>query len=256
MNGRDQRTSEAPEKYAVGQPVSRKEDPILVQGQGRYTDDVDLPGQVYAVMVRSSVAHGLIKSIDTKAARAMPGVLAVYTAADLDAAGYGSIKCIVVFPNRDGSPIRKPERKSLAGDKVRFVGDPVAAVIAETRAIAELAAEAVVVDIEELPAVTRASDAARPDAPQLYDDVPGNVALDYYYGDGDAVAEAFAAAAHVTRLDVINNRLVVASMEPRGILADYDGDRWTVHIGCQGAFGMRNSPSASRSKRPLPIATS
>jgi carbon-monoxide dehydrogenase large subunit len=241
MNGRDQRTSDAPEKYAVGQPVSRKEDPILVQGQGRYTDDVSLPGQVHAVMVRSSVAHGLIKSIDTAPARAMPGVLAVYTAADLDAAGYGSIKCIVAFPNRDGSPIRKPERKSLARDKVRFVGDPVAAVIAETPAIAEAATEAVIVDIEALPAVTRASEAARPDAPQLYHDVPGNVALDYYYGDGDKVAEAFANAAHVTRLDVINNRLVVASMEPRGIVADYDGDRWTVHIGCQGAFGMRNS---------------
>jgi carbon-monoxide dehydrogenase large subunit len=241
MNGRDQQTSDAPEKYGIGQPVSRKEDPILVQGQGRYTDDVNLPGQVYAVMVRSSVAHGLLKSIDTEAARAMPGVLAVYTAADLDGAGYGSIKCIVAFPNRDGSPIRKPERRSLAGDKVRFVGDPVVAVIAETPAIAEAAAEAVIVDIDELPAVTRASDAARPDAPQLYDDVPGNVALDYYYGDGDAVAEAFARAAHVTRLDVINNRLVVASMEPRGIVADYDGGRWTVHIGCQGAFGMRNN---------------
>lgn len=233
--------NDAPEKYAVGQPVSRKEDPILVQGQGRYTDDVNLPGQAYAAMVRSTVAHGVIKSIDTEAARAMPGVLAVYTAADLDAAGYGNIKCIVAFPNRDGSPIRIPERKSLAGDKVRFVGDPVAAVIAETRDIAEAAAEAVIVDIDELPAVTRASEAAQPGAPQLFDDVPGNVALDYYYGDGDKVAEAFAGAAHVTRLDVINNRLVVASMEPRGLVADHDGDRWTVHIGCQGAFGMRNS---------------
>jgi aerobic carbon-monoxide dehydrogenase large subunit len=240
MNVRAQNSGDELAKYGIGQPVSRKEDPILVQGKGRYTDDVNLPGQAYAAMVRSSVAHGVIKSIDTNAALEMPGVLAAYTAADLDAAGYGTLKCIVAFPNRDGSPIRKPERKALAGDKVRFVGDPVAVVIAETQAIAQDAVEAVFVEIDGLPAVTRASDAAKSGAPQLYDDIPGNVALDYYYGDGDAVAEAFSKAAHVTRLDVINNRLVVASMEPRGILADWDADRWTVHVGCQGAFGMRN----------------
>ncbi len=244
MNANDVSNGNGPAKYGIGQPVSRKEDPILVQGQGRYTDDVNLPGQAYAAMVRSSIAHGVIKSIDTSAAITMPGVLAVYTAADLDAAGYGAIPCIVAFPNRDGSPIRKPERRALAGDKVRFVGDPVAVVIAETQAIAQDAAEAVFVDIDELPAVTRASEAAKPDAPQLYDDIPGNVALDYYYGDGDAVAAAFSKAAHVTRLNIVNNRLVVASMEPRGILADWDGDRWTVHIGCQGAFGMRNGLAA------------
>ena len=116
-------------------------------------------------------------------ARLMPGVLAVYTADDLDAAGYGGLKCIVEFPNRDGTPIRKPVRKALAKDKVRFVGDPVVAVIAETAAIAQDAAEAVILDIEELPAVTRGSEADRPGAPQLYDDVPNNIALDYHYGD-------------------------------------------------------------------------
>lgn len=243
MSASDDLNPDMPSKYAVGQPVSRKEDPILVQGQGRYTDDINLPGQVYAAMVRSTVAHGIIKNIDIEAVRVMPGVLAVYTAADLDAAGYKGMKCNVAFPNRDGTPIRKPERKALASDKVRFVGDPVAVVIAESRALAQDAAEAVTVDIEELPAVTRASDAAKPGAPQLYDDVPGNVALDYYYGDTEKVAEAFDKAAHVTRLDIFNNRLVVASMEPRGLLADFDSEsrRWTVHIGCQGAFGMRNS---------------
>ena len=243
MSASQDLNSDMPSKYAVGQPVSRKEDPILVQGHGRYTDDINASGQVYAAMVRSAVAHGVIKSIDTEAARAMPGVLAVYTAADLDTAGYKGMKCNVAFPNRDGTPIRKPERKALASDKVRFVGDPVAVVIAESPAMAQDAVEAVNIDIEELPAVTRASDATKPGAPQLYDDVPGNVALDYYYGDAEKVAEAFGKAAHVTRLEVVNNRLVVASMEPRGLIAEYDAEsrRWTVHIGCQGAFGMRNS---------------
>jgi len=232
-----------PAKFAVGQPVSRNEDPILVQGQGRYTDDVKVPGQVYAAMVTSSVAHGIIKAIDTEPARSMPGVLAVYTGEDLDAAGYGAIKCIIDVPTRDGSPMRKPVRKAFARDKVRFVGDPVAMVIAETAVAAQDAAEAVVLDIDELPAVTRASAAGSKDAPQLYDDVPGNLIADYYFGDAEKVAAAFAKAAHVARLDLVNNRLVVASMEPRGILAQYDQDsgRFTVNIGCQGAFGMRNN---------------
>jgi carbon-monoxide dehydrogenase large subunit len=230
------------QKYAVGQPVYRKEDPTLVQGKGRYTDDVNLPGQVYAAIVRSAVAHGVIKGIDTDAAREMPGVLAIYTAADLDAAGYGSLKCIVDFPNKDGSPIRKPVRKALAGDKVRFVGDPVACVVAESRAQAQDAAEAVVVDIDELPAVTKGSEAFKPGAPLLYDEVPNNCILDYYHGDGEKVAEAFAKAAHVAKLELINNRLVIASMEPRGAIAEYDpaGGKFTMHMGCQGAFGMRN----------------
>lgn len=243
MNARDDVASNAPSKFAVGQPVSRKEDPILVQGYGRYTDDVNLFDQAYAVMVRSSVAHGVIKSIDTEPARNMLGVLAVYTAADLDAAGYNGIKCIVEFPNRDGSPIRKPERKALAGDKVRFVGDPVAVVIAETLAVAEEAAEAVVVDFEHLPVVTNVKEAYAPGAPQLYDDIPNNLVLDFHYGDSKKVATAFAKAAHVIRLDLINNRLVVAAMEPRGLIASYDkdADRWTVNIGCQGVFGMRKN---------------
>jgi carbon-monoxide dehydrogenase large subunit len=226
-------------KYGIGQPVRRTEDPILVQGQGRYTDDLTLPGQAYAVFVRSRNGHGIIKAIDTAAAKAMPGVLAIYTGADL--ASYGTLKCAVPFKNRDGSEMKKPARPSMPSDKVRFVGDPIAVVIAKTVAQAKDAAEAVEVDIETLPSVTQASEAAKPGAPQLYDDVPGNVALDYLYGEPEKVAEAFAKAAHVTKLHLVNSRLVVNAMEPRSAIASFDkaSGRYTMNIGCQGAFGMK-----------------
>src|ERR1700688_3318256 len=163
------------EKFAVGQSVPRKEDPMLLRGQGHYTDDIALPGQAYAVMVRSQNAHGVIRSIDTQAALKMPGVLGVYTSADLQ--GYGPLKCVVPFNNRDGSPMKKPLREALAKDKVRYVGDPLAFVVAETVLQAKDAAESVTVDIEALPSVTSAEDAAKDGAPVLYDDVPNNVAL-------------------------------------------------------------------------------
>ena len=134
------------ERFAVGQAVPRSEDPMLLRGRGRYTDDINLPGQAYAVMVRSRNGHGLIRAIRTEAARKMPGVLAVYTAADLE--GYGPLKCSVPLKNRDGSPMKRPWRGALAKDKVRYVGDPVACVIAETVLAAKDAAEAVEVDIE------------------------------------------------------------------------------------------------------------
>src|SRR3989475_434340 len=241
MNFRDE-PQWALQKFGVGQPVRRSEDPKLVRGEGRYTDDVNLPAQAYAVMVRSERAHGIIRNIDASAASAMPGVLAVYTGADLAAAGYGGLKCLPPLKNRDGTPMKKPTRPALPTDKVRFVGDPIACVIAESVAQAKDAAEAIVVDIEALPAVTKASEAAKPGAPQLYDDVPGNVALDYLYGDPEKVEEAFAKAAHVTRLDLINNRLVVSAMEPRAAVGAYDaaGGRFTLHVGCQGAFGMKS----------------
>src|SRR5437588_5745416 len=130
MNLQDDAHSLALMKFGIGQSVPRSEDPVLLRGQGCYTDDIKLPGEAYAVMVRSRVAHGTIKSIDTAAARAMPGVLAVYTGADL--VQYGTLKCIVPFNNRDGSPMNKPARPALASDKVRFVGDPVACVVAES----------------------------------------------------------------------------------------------------------------------------
>src|SRR6266446_4865493 len=230
------------DRFAIGQPVPRSEDPVLLRGEGHYADDVSLPGQAYAVMVRSGHAHGIIRGIGAAAARGMPGILGVYTAADLAAAGIGPLPPRQVMNNRDGTPMLSPPRYALATDKVVYVGDPIAAVIAETAAAAKDAAEAVVVDIDPLPAVTSPRAAAAPGAPLLYDDVPGNVGLDFHYGDSEKVAEAFAAAAHVTRLELRNNRIVVNAMEPRAAVAQYDPERqhWTLHIGSQGVFGFRN----------------
>ncbi|MBS0640083.1 MAG: xanthine dehydrogenase family protein molybdopterin-binding subunit [Acetobacteraceae bacterium] len=241
MNAPIDLTQYAEEKYAVGQPVPRKEDPTLLRGQGRYTDDINLSGQVYAVMVRSPYAHGVIRSIDTGAAKAMPGVLAVLTGADLVAAGMGNMPSGMSFKMRDGGDMPKPTQTILTTDKVRFVGDPIALVVAETRKQARDAAEAVMPDIDPLPAVTEASDAAAPGAPALFEATPGNVILDFHHGDGEAVAAAFAKAAHVTRLKILNSRVVVAPMEPRSAIGEYDPatERWTLRLGSQGVFGMR-----------------
>ncbi len=226
----------------MGQPVPRKEDPTLLRGEGRYSDDFHLPGQAHAVMVRSRIAHGTLGSIDTDAAKAMPGVLAVYTGADLLAAGYGRMPVGVVFRNRDGSEMRQPKQHPLTTSKVRFVGDPVAVVVAETPKQAKDAAESVFPDIDALPAVTDARSAAEAGAPSVHDDVPGNLVLDFHYGDPAEVEAAFARAAHVTSLTMRNNRIVVCPMEPRSAIGEYDAaaDRWTLRLGCQGVFGMRN----------------
>ncbi len=234
-------TALASMKFGVGQPVSRKEDPTLLRGQGRYTDDINLAGQAYAVMVRSKVAHGILKAIDGRQALSMPGVLAILTNADLEAAGFGPLKCAMNIPARDGSPMKTPPRPSLAKGKVRFVGEAVACVVAETAAQARDAAEAVELDIEELSAVTSPADALKPGAPQIHEAAPGNLALDFHYGDAEAVKKAFAAAAHVTRLEINSNRIVVNAMEPRSAIGSYDPgtERWTLHVGCQGVMGIR-----------------
>jgi len=228
-------------KFGVGQPVRRSEDPKLVRGEGCYTDDLSRAGQAYAVMVRSRDAHGTIRSIDTAAAKAMPGVLAVCTAADLSA--YGPLKCNLPLKNRDGSPIRYTPRRALTGDKVRFVGDPVACVVAETVTQAKDAAEAVTVDIEPLPVVLKPADAVKPGASLVFDAVPNNIALDFHYGDAAKVAEAFARAKHVTRLETSNQRMVVNAMEPRSAIGEYDktDSKWTLYSSSQGVHGMKTS---------------
>ena len=228
-------------KFGVGQPVPRSEDPKLVRGEGCYTDDLSRAGQAYAVMVRGRDAHGTIRSIDTAAAKAMPGVLAVCTAADLSA--YGPLKCNLPLKNRDGSPMRYTPRPALAGDKVRFVGDPVACVIAETVAQAKDAAEAVTVDVEPLPVVLKPADAVKPGASLVFDAVPNNIALDFHYGDAAKVAEAFARAKHVTRLETSNQRMVVNAMEPRSAIGEYDktDSKWTLYSSSQGVHGMKTS---------------
>jgi carbon-monoxide dehydrogenase large subunit len=231
------------QKFGVGQPVRRKEDDTLVRGKGTYTDDINLPGQAYAWIVRSTHAHGLIKGVDTETARNMPGVLGIWTGKDLASAGYNPFTCGLPMKSRDGSPLLQTNRLPLMTDKVRFVGDPVAFVVAETLAQAREAGEAVVVDIAPLPSVTSAEDAAKPGAPQLYDNIPNNVALDYHAGDDAAIDAAFAKAAHVTRLDIVNTRLAVVAMEPRAGLASYDKktQRFTIEVPTQGVAGNRTS---------------
>ncbi|WP_245513009.1 xanthine dehydrogenase family protein molybdopterin-binding subunit [Enterovirga rhinocerotis] len=227
-------------KFGIGQPVHRREDPTLVQGHGRYTDDVQVEGQVYAAFVRSPYAHGVIRSVDLDAAREMPGVLAVYGAQDL--AHYGDFPNVTAFKNRDGSAMLKPKRKPFAADRVRFVGDPVAFVVAETLVEAREAAEAVAIEIDPLPAVPTARDAVAEGAPSLYDEIPGNVFLDYQYGDAEGVEAGIAKAAHVTKLAIDSHRLVINPLEPRSAIGEWDPEqeKYTLTAGSQGAFGMRN----------------
>ena len=226
-------------KNLIGESIPRVEDPALLRGEGRYTDDVNEPNQAYAYIVRSPHAHGILKNVRTEEARKMKGVLAIYTAQDL--AAYGPHKCALDFKQRDGSAMKKPIRKSLAGDKVRFVGDPIACVVAETYVQAKDAAEAVELDIEPLDAVSKASEAAKPGAPQLYDDVPNNVCVDFLWGDPAKVAEGFAKAAHVTKLSLRNTRVVVAAMEPRAGICAYDkaSGKYTLTVPGQGVWGQK-----------------
>ena len=203
-----------------------------------------LPQMTQAFVLRSPAAHALIKRIDTTAARDMPGVLFVATGEDVHADGIGDIPCAVPLNNRDGTPRHDTPRPALALGKVRHVGQPVALVVAETLSAARDAAEAIDIEYETLPAVTEANDALAPGAPQLFDHIPGNLVFDWDNDMGDAKATdaAFAKAAHVVTLDLVNNRLVANSMEPRNALAEYDPatGRSTLYTGTQGAHFVRD----------------
>ena len=240
------------ERFGVGQPVPRTEDPRLLTGGGRYTDDYDVPGQAHAFFARSMVPHGRIMSVDISAAAAAPGVIAVYTGNDLVADGVGGLPCGLPFKSRDGSDMLNPPWPTIAADRVRYVGDAIAMVVAETLAQAMDAAELVEADIEMLPVLTDMTRARDADAPQLWDDVPQNTVLDWFVGDQEAADKAFAEAAHVTRLTLDNNRLVVNAMEPRAYVGEYDAaaDKMTLHAGGQGAFGMRNTLAGAVFKVP------
>ena len=209
-------------EFAVGQGVSRFEDPRLVRGGGRYVDDIKLPGMAHAVVLRSPHAHAKIKSIDVAAAKVAPGVLAVLTAADVKTAGYGDLPVPGGLKRRDGSPMYKPRYPILAEDRVRWVGDYVAFVVAETVAQAQDAAELVSVEYEELPAVTSTAEAPQAGAPRVWDDCPDNICFVELIGDRDAVEAAFSRAAHVVRHRFVINRVTAATMEPRGAVGDYN----------------------------------
>jgi len=231
-------------KFGVGQPVRRSEDQTLITGKGRYTDDITLPNMAQAVVVRAQAAHANIRKIDVTAARGMPGVLLVLTGADLQADGLGDIPCHAPLNNRDGSPRHDTPRPALANAKVRHAGQPVALVVAETLLQAQDAAGAIEIDYETLPAVTDARAALEKGAPQLFDGIPGNLVFDWDNDTSDFAATdaAFAKAAHVTTLEIINNRLVVNSMEPRNAIGDWDGaaERPVLYTGTQGSHFVRD----------------
>jgi len=231
-------------KFGVGQPVRRSEDQTLITGKGRYTDDITLPNMAQAVVVRAQAAHANIRKIDVTAARGMPGVLLVLTGADLQADGLGDIPCHAPLNNRDGSPRHDTPRPALANAKVRHAGQPVALVVAETLLQAQDAAGAIEIDYETLPAVTDARAALEKGAPQLFDGIPGNLVFDWDNDTSDFAATdaAFAKAAHVTTLEIINNRLVVNSMEPRNAIGDWDAaaERPVLYTGTQGSHFVRD----------------
>ena len=206
----------------IGAAVRRKEDQRFITGRGHYTGDISRPGQTYAVFVRSPHAHARIKAVDSAAASALPGVLAILMGSDLEADKIGNLICGWMVHSKDGSPMNMAPHPALARDKVCFVGDPVAVVIAETLPEARDAAEAVRVDYEVLPAVVDAAKAQASGAPQLHDVAPGNTIYQWHLGDAKAVDAALAAATHVTRLDIVNNRLVPNAIEPRAALAEFD----------------------------------
>ena len=222
-------------EFAIGQGVSRFEDPRLVRGGGRYTDDIQLPGLVHGVVLRSPHAHAKIRSIDISAAKKAPGILAVLTSADIMAAGYGDLPVPAGLKRRDGSPMYKPRYPILAEDRVRWVGDCVAFVVAETVAQAFDAAEMIAVNYEELPAVISTADAPKPGAARVWDDCPDNICFVELIGDKAAVDAAFARAAHVTRHRFVINRVTAATMEPRGAVGDYNATdgRYTIYTPIQ-----------------------
>jgi carbon-monoxide dehydrogenase large subunit len=222
-------------EFAIGQGVSRFEDPRLIQGGGRYTDDLQLPGMAHGVVLRSPHAHAKIKSIDTDAAKTAPGVLAVLTAADVKAHGYGDLPVPGGLKRRGGEPMYKPKYPILADGVVRWVGDGIAFVVADTVAQALDAAELIEVDFEPLPAVTSTAEAVKPGAPKVWADAPDNISFVVELGDKTATDAAFAKAAHVVKQELIINRVTAATMEPRGAVGDYhkaDG-RYTIYTAMQ-----------------------
>ena len=225
----------------IGAAVKRKEDKRFITGAGRYTDDIKLENQAYAAFVRSPHAHAKVKGIDKSAAEAMPGVIAVLDGKQLTGDGIGNIICGWAITSKDGSPMNMGAWSALATEKVRYVGDAVVAVVAETAAQAREAAEAVVVDYEELPVAAHIGAALADGAPQIHDNAPGNVIYDWEIGELDATEAAIAGAAHVTEMDITNNRLSPNAMEPRAAITKYDAaeDHYTLYTTSQNPHVAR-----------------
>ena len=225
----------------IGASVKRKEDRRFITGKGRYTDDIRQENQAYAAFVRSPHAHARIRSIDAGAAEAMDGVIAVFNGDELTGDGIGNIICGWMVHSKDGSPMNMGAWSALATEKVRYVGDAVAVIIADSQRLARLAAEAVEVDYEELPAVAAADRALEAGAPQLHDNAPGNLIYDWEIGDGTATDAAIAGAAHRTSMAIANNRLAPNPMEPRSAIAVHDAaeDHYTLYTTSQNPHVAR-----------------
>lgn len=235
-------------KFGIGQPVRRVEDQRLITGQGRFTDDINLPDQAYLYVLRSPTAHARIARLDVGAAKSAAGVLLVATAADLDT----GLPCFIPITNRDGSERADPKHPILCQDEVNHVGDNVAFVVATTREQAKDAAELIEVDYEELPAVADTAGALAPGAGQVHPEAPGNLAFDWHYGDEAGVAAAFAKAARVVKLELVNNRVICNAMEPRACVAEWDAaaGKLTLQTGTQGVWMPRNILAASLGLEP------
>lgn len=206
-------------EHVIGKAIRRKEDQRFLTGRGHYTDDINRPGQLYAHILRSPHAHARIRGIDTEAARKTPGVVAVFTGADWDK---GGLPCGWQVHSADGTPMVEPPHPPLVADRVRHVGDQVALVVAESRAMARDAAELIEVDYEVLPAVADVKKALDSGAPTVWDDAPGNLCYDWVIGDEGEVDQAFEHAAHVAKVDIVNNRLIANAIEPRAAIGEFD----------------------------------
>jgi len=225
----------------VGTAVKRKEDFRFLTGGGNYTDDINRPGQVHAYVVRSPHAHANIKKIDKSAAEKAPGVVAIFTGAEYAADKKGGLPCGWLIHSKDGTPMVEPPHPPLVADRVRHVGDQVAVVIAETRDQARSAAELIDIEYQELPAIISTGDAAKPNAPQVWEQAKNNTCYDWHLGDKAATDAAFAKASHVTKIDIVNQRLIPNAMEPRAAIGDFDratGD-YTLYTTSQNPHVIR-----------------
>ncbi|MCW3111019.1 MAG: xanthine dehydrogenase family protein molybdopterin-binding subunit, partial [Segetibacter sp.] len=224
----------------IGQSVKRVEDKRFITGRGRYTDDIILPGQTYASFVRSPYAHAKIISVHVDEAKAMPGVAAIYTGADV--AEVNGVPCGWLVNFKNGNPMKEPKHPLLVADKARYTGDPVAIVIAETREQAIDAAEAVMVEYEELPVLVNAAEAVKPGASLVHDDAPENMSFDWELGNPkEEVDQAIAESAHVTTLEFVNQRLVPNAIEPRSYIGSYDAanEKYTLYTSTQNPHLIR-----------------
>jgi carbon-monoxide dehydrogenase large subunit len=226
-------------KFGLSQPVRRVEDPRLLVGNGSYTDDLSLSGELHGIVLRSPHAAATLVSIDTTAAKSLPGVAAIYTSADLDADGIGELPCQALIKNKDGTDIHNLGHPVLARGAVRHAGDPVAFIVAETIEAARDAAEAILVEYDTLPSVTDLAVALEPGQPLVWEAAAGNQVFDWDIGQKDLTDELFKSAAHVTRLTVVNNRIVVSSIEARAALAVFADGRFTLRTNTQGGWLLK-----------------